>query len=215
MASSLGIDEARRNVLAMARGNVLEIGVGTGLNLGSYQFCTTNSNNSNAENDGESPPPSCGVTSLTLVDISENMLRQAQSRIESLTGVNDIPIKVIKADATSELSSLFGDGKFDTVVDTFSLCVMGNEGARKCLEQMRHVVKGSDKGGEFFIIYYLFPLFSNTMIDALDVKNTLMDILCARINRWYQYVRCKLNHKFTACFTPKNKLFHSRTNPPH
>lgn len=125
IASSLGIDEARTKLLEMARGDVLEIGVGTGLNLASYRF-------------GEG-----GVTSLTLVDVSEGMLSLAESRIQSLSIDKNIPIKFARADATAELVNLFGENKFDTVVDTFSLCVMGDAGARKCLEEMVGVVKAS------------------------------------------------------------------------
>ncbi|KAK1748122.1 methyltransferase [Skeletonema marinoi] len=127
IATSLGIDEARTKLLGMARGDVLEIGVGTGLNLASYQF-------------GEG-----GVTSLTLVDISDGMLSQAEARIQQMNIDKNIPIQFVKADATSELVSIFGENKFDSVVDTFSLCVMGNEGAKKCIEEMAGVVKPSGK----------------------------------------------------------------------
>lgn len=126
VASSLGIDEARTNLLGMAKGDVLEIGVGTGLNLDAYNFDV--------------------ISSLTLVDISEGMLSQAKLRKEQIMdGVDGIPVKFVQADATSELISLFGENKFDTVIDTFSLCVMGNEGAKRCLEEMTGVVKKSGK----------------------------------------------------------------------
>ena len=127
IASSLGIDEARTKLLGQAKGEVLEIGVGTGLNLASYRF-------------GED-----GVTSLTLVDISEGMISEAQARIQEMNIDKNVPIKFVVADATSELVTIFGENKFDTVVDTFSLCVMGNEGAKKCLEEMGRVVKVSGK----------------------------------------------------------------------
>ena len=127
IATSLGIDEARTKLLGMAKGNVLEIGVGTGLNLASYRF-----------GDNE-------VTSLTLVDISDGMLSQAEARIKQMNIDNNIPIQFVRADATSELVKLFGQDKFDSVVDTFSLCVMGNEGAKKCLEEMAGVVKKRGK----------------------------------------------------------------------
>ena len=132
IASTLGIDEARTKLLSMAKGDVLEIGVGTGLNLASYQF-------------GEG-----GVTSLTLVDISEGMLSEAQARIQQMNIDKNVPIKFVKADATSELVTLFGENKFDTVVDTFSLCVMGNEGAKKCLNEMIGVVK--ERSGKILLV---------------------------------------------------------------
>lgn len=134
-ASALGIDEARNKVFSMARGDVLEIGVGTGLNLSRYRF-------------GED-----GVTSLTLVDISEGMLLQARSRVESLglldKGVN---VSFVRADVTSDLVSLFGSNKFDSIVDSFSLCVMGNDGAKNCLKQLRDIVKDEKSGGRIFLI---------------------------------------------------------------
>ena len=123
LASSLGIDDARQTLLSQASGNVLEIGVGTGLNLDSYNYKN--------------------IKSLTCVDISEGMLSQAKIRINQLKGATaaNTDIKFVKADATSELIKLFGDEAFDTVVDTFSLCVMGNDGAKQCLHQMTGVVK--------------------------------------------------------------------------
>jgi len=131
IASSLGIDDARKNLLRSAKGNVLEIGVGTGLNLESYDYDS--------------------IDSLTLVDISEGMLSQAKLRLKEKQG-GDTPIKFVQADATSELTSLFGEDKFDTVVDTFSLCVMGNEGAKHCLEEMAMVVKKREGGGQILLI---------------------------------------------------------------
>ncbi|GKY94177.1 hypothetical protein MPSEU_000383700 [Mayamaea pseudoterrestris] len=124
-ASFLGIDQARIQLLKQARGKVMEIGVGTGLNLGYYD--------------------ASAVTSLTLVDVSSNMLQAARARVESLPQLRNIPVTFIKADATSELVKAFGEASFDTVIDTFSLCVMGSQGARQCLEQISKVVKPQGK----------------------------------------------------------------------
>mmetsp|Transcript_20976 Transcript_20976/g.44900 ORF Transcript_20976/g.44900 Transcript_20976/m.44900 type:complete len:318 (+) Transcript_20976:99-1052(+) len=141
LASSLGIDDARKRLLGAARGDVLEIGVGTGLNLDSYRFSSPD-----------------GVRSLTLVDVSEGMLSRARERAgrirEAGGGIGDdsVPVKFVRADATSELCSLFGEDAFDTVVDTFSLCVMGNEGARRCLSEMAGVVKRGEDGGRILLI---------------------------------------------------------------
>jgi methyltransferase OMS1 len=136
-ASALGIDEARTKLLQLAKGDVLEIGVGTGLNLSSYKL----------RKDGND-----GITSLTLVDISEGMLTQAKLRVQQLGLETNIPVKIIQADATSQLVELFGENKFDTVVDTFSLCVMGNDGAEKCLKEITSVVKESGDGGQVLLI---------------------------------------------------------------
>ncbi len=129
ISNSLGIEEARISLLQSARGRVLEIGVGTGLNLGKYKFSS-------------SPDAMDGVTSLTLVDISEGMMMEAKEKLNSLNVPPHVEVNFVKADATADLVNLFGsEGMFDSVVDTFSLCVMGNEGAKRCLEQMKNVVK--------------------------------------------------------------------------
>lgn len=93
-----------------------------------------------------------GVTALTLVDISDGMLKEAKAKCSFLNVPSYIELSFIKADATSQLSQLFGEQHFDTVVDTFSLCVMGTNGAKDCLRQMRNVVKCKDKGGLIFLI---------------------------------------------------------------
>ena len=134
-ASALGIDAARSALLSKAKGRVLEIGVGTGLNVNKYTF----SNKDAAVDDDDE-----GVTSLTLVDISDRMLDEARAKISALNLPQHIKVEFLKADATSQLVRLFGKNSFDTVVDTFSLCVMGNEGAKDCLVQMKDVVKERD-----------------------------------------------------------------------
>ena len=133
LADSLGIEKARTNLLRNnARGKVLEIGVGTGLNLSKYKFASDDDN----DND-------YGVTSLTLVDISDGMMSEAREKLNSLKIPPHVDVQFIKADATQDLETLFADQGhyFDTVVDTFSLCVMGNDGARRCLEQMKSVLR--------------------------------------------------------------------------
>lgn len=79
------------------------------------------------------------LSSLTLVDISEGMLKEAQSRWKVLPNLEEVPVKWVQADATSQLVDLFGENSFDTVIDSFSLCVMGNVGAVDCLHQMAAV----------------------------------------------------------------------------
>jgi len=122
----LGIDQARASLFSKASGKVLEIGAGTGLNLNKYN-------------------PS-KLTSLTLLDISQGMLDQAKKRFQedpNLGGSkwDNVSVSFVQADATSELVSSFGAGSMDTVVDSFSFCVMGTEGAAKCLRQMAQIVK--------------------------------------------------------------------------
>lgn len=125
-SSFLGIEEARRELIGTnAQGNVLEIGAGTGLNLDKYRKGS--------------------ISSLTLVDISENMLSEAKQKLDSLSWhhhlLDGVRVNFVKADATKDLVHTFGEASFDTVVDSFSLCVMGDQGARDCLQQLVQVVR--------------------------------------------------------------------------
>jgi len=133
ISGMLGINEARIKIIGLAKGRVLEIGVGTGLNLEKYTFAS-------------SPLAMDGVTSLTLLDISVGMLAEAKKKVASMNVPKYVKFDFIHADATSsEMTDLFGKETFDTVVDTFSLCVMGRVGALSCLQQMRNVVKDEGK----------------------------------------------------------------------
>jgi len=131
-ADVLGLDQARTTIFRQARGSVLEIGVGTGLNLEKYD-------------------PS-KLESLTLVDVSQGMLGEARKKFETIPGLKNIPVKFIQADATSELVERFGQGSFDTVVDSFSFCVMGTQGAKNCLEQLQSVVKTEQNNGQILLL---------------------------------------------------------------
>jgi len=132
-ATALGIDRARAELIRLARGDVLEVGVGTGLNLPYYSF------------GGED-----GVASLAFADVSEGMLQQTRAKSSLIP--KSFPLTYTQLDATSQLVETFGKSVFDTVIDTFSLCVMGNEGAKKCLKQMKHVVKNRREGGRILLL---------------------------------------------------------------
>jgi ubiquinone/menaquinone biosynthesis C-methylase UbiE len=90
----------REWVCSRARGDVLEVAVGTGLNLGLY-------------------PPG---TRLTGVDLSPEMLRRARSRSAAI----DAPVELKQADVEA---LPFGDGTFDTVVSTLAMCAVPDERA--------------------------------------------------------------------------------------
>jgi ubiquinone/menaquinone biosynthesis C-methylase UbiE len=87
----------RRELLAQARGNILEIGLGTGLNLACY-------------------PPH--VRKLTTVDPNVGMHRRARRRIQQ-TGI-EVDHRVVGSERLP-----FEDGTFDCVVSTFTLCSIG------------------------------------------------------------------------------------------
>lgn len=94
-ASTFGLAKLRAEALGLARGDVLELAVGTGLNLAFYR------------------PDQ--VSSFRGVDLSREMLQQARQR--DAFRILNATLEV--ADATT---LPFSDGTFDTVVDTYSLC---------------------------------------------------------------------------------------------
>jgi ubiquinone/menaquinone biosynthesis C-methylase UbiE len=97
-AQALGFPELRAEMVGRASGAVLEMGVGTGLNLQYYGSASQQ------------------LTSLTAVDLSEGMLRQARQAAHAAA----LPVTFQRADVAR---LPFADGTFDCVVDTFSLCV--------------------------------------------------------------------------------------------
>lgn len=112
----------RRRLLSHAKGRVLEVAVGTGANLALY-------------------PSDGSVSRVDAVDLSAGMLTQARRKLPppergATTGSGAMPVELIQMDATS---LTFADEAFDTVVDTFSLCVFPEPLA--CLKEMRRVCK--------------------------------------------------------------------------
>ena len=179
-ASMLGINEARGQLLGQAKGHVLELAVGTGLNLDSYN------------------PQQ--LSSLTLVDISDGMLQEAKTRFKGISKTfQGVPVKFVKVDATSqELVEMFGKRSFDTVVDTFSLCVFGNEGAEKCLDQVRKIVKTEDAGGmyEFALLIpsasraFLYPtIFRSSPVSPPNCANRTLLICQVACCSWKTVAR--------------------------
>ncbi len=102
----------RRRVLATARGEVLEIGFGTGLNLPHY--------------------PPRGVTRLTIVDPAELLPARVQERIAAA------PFPVTHARLDAERLP-FADASFDTVVSTWTLCTIPDPVA--ALREVRRVLR--------------------------------------------------------------------------
>lgn len=101
----------RRNALATAQGNILEIGFGTGLNLVNY--------------------PS-EVKKIITVDPNSGMNSLAQKRIDK--GNIEVEHKMLKAE---ELP--FAENSFDTVVSTWTLCSIPN--VAQALAEINRVLK--------------------------------------------------------------------------
>jgi ubiquinone/menaquinone biosynthesis C-methylase UbiE len=102
----------RKKIIPLAEGNVLEIGIGTGLNLPLYDTKK--------------------VISLSAIDPFEDTWKKCTIDLAKL-GFN---FKFIIASA-EQLP--FDNDSFDTVVVTYSLCTIPD--AKKALEEMRRVLK--------------------------------------------------------------------------
>jgi SAM-dependent methyltransferase len=102
----------RLRALAPARGETLEIGFGTGLNLPYYPET---------------------VTRLTVID-SEDMLRE---RVAERIAACPIPVTQMQLDAQGRLP--FADESFDSVVTTLTLCSIANPAP--ALAEIRRVLK--------------------------------------------------------------------------
>ena len=106
-----GFAELRREVLAPAAGNVVEIGAGTGLNFAHY-------------------PP--GVTEVVATEPDPHMLLRATRAAERLL----LHVRVERAGG-EELP--FEDGSVDTVVGTLVLCTVRDQD--RVLGEVRRVLK--------------------------------------------------------------------------
>ncbi|HEV2663606.1 MAG TPA: class I SAM-dependent methyltransferase [Blastocatellia bacterium] len=104
--------EYRRRALEPARGETLEIGFGTGLNLPYYPQA---------------------VTKLTAID-SENML---EDRVAKRIASCPLPVTRMRLDAQRRLP--FEDHSFDTVVTTLTLCSIPD--TAPALAEIRRVLK--------------------------------------------------------------------------
>lgn len=113
-AVELGFEALRRKAVARARGDVLEVGVGTGLNLPLYDWA--------------------GVRSFVAIDASAGMLDLARARAQQLGIADKARLQV------GDVAELpFKASTFDVVIDTFSLCVFKDPAA--AMREMRRVLK--------------------------------------------------------------------------
>ncbi len=101
----------RRRVIADARGAVLELGIGSGLNLALY---------------------GPGVSAVTGCDPSAALLRMARERAASAI----VPVELLEASAEA---LPVADASIDTVVTTWTLCTIPD--AARALREARRVLK--------------------------------------------------------------------------
>ena len=105
------IEKIRADALVAARGRVIEIGFGTGLNLRHY-------------------PPA--VRSLVAIEPNSGMQDRAASRIND----SGIPVDVVTGLAES---IPLPDGEFDTAVSVLTLCSVSDPG--RVLSELRRVLR--------------------------------------------------------------------------
>jgi len=104
--------EMRQSLLPKARGNVLEIGIGSGLNLPFYDHSS--------------------VTHIVGLEPSEQLRQHALKKINAL----NIPVEILPHGAENiPLESR----SIDTIVTTFTLCSITE--IQRALEEMRRVLK--------------------------------------------------------------------------
>ena len=106
-----GREQAMRLLDIKRNDHVLEVGIGTGLNLPLY-------------------PTHCHSTGI---DLSEEMLEKAQDKIIEL-GLNSVTLKVMDATVMD-----FGDSEFDSAVATYTISAVPDPVG--VLREMRRVVK--------------------------------------------------------------------------
>jgi ubiquinone/menaquinone biosynthesis C-methylase UbiE len=120
-----GLGAMRSELLAEARGRVIEVGAGTGVNLGLY---------------GD------GVEDLTLVEPDPHMGAQLRKRLADRHG-DPLPAQLVAAPAEA---LPFPDDTFDTAVATLVLCTIPDPVA--AIDEMARVLK---PGGRLLFIEHV------------------------------------------------------------
>eukprot|EP00798_Chlamydomonas_sp_ICE-L_P012750 gene12750-16000_t len=137
LAELAGFPELREEQLA----KVVRVAVGTGLNLAYYNYDA--------------------VESLTALDLSQGMLDEASKR--AAAKLPSRPVKFVQGDAAA---LPFDSASFDTVTDTFSLCVFSEP--LEALKEMARVVKPSSEGGRVLLVEH--SRSGNPLLGAYQVS---------------------------------------------
>lgn len=117
LASALGFNDLRSGLVGTASGAVLEVGGGTGINLPFYDYDN--------------------IKELVILDLSSKMLDQARSKVQKVCA-GQVRQKISFVSGNVERLP-FPDKTFDTVLDTFSLCVFSDPD--KAIAEMKRVLK--------------------------------------------------------------------------
>lgn len=171
VSKALDFSALRTNLLEKASGDILEMGVGTGLNLPHYPSADTTKTATTA-----TKPI---ITSYTGLDISTKMMELAQGRFargfpqvsSSLEALYKDKRVRFEVGDVNNLEGIFGEtgtttAKFDTVIDTFSLCVFPDPS--KALEQARKVLK---PGGRLLLLEHQDSLISKTLSPTRSIAD--------------------------------------------
>ena len=133
----LSLTGGRRRLLSSASGDVFEIGAGTGANLAFYNFSS--------------------IDRLTLSDVSKNMLDVAKRKLEDYPKeIRDKVTFVINDGILPQNPSSSMVGRFDSVVCTFTLCVIGGDESPQVLSNMSSLLKPGS--GTAFVFENTLPV---------------------------------------------------------
>tara|TARA_B100001250_G_scaffold254907_1_gene219366 strand:- start:49 stop:672 length:624 start_codon:yes stop_codon:yes gene_type:complete len=106
----------RRKVVPLAKGNILEIGIGSGLNIPFYE----------AE----------GIDKIWGIDPSEELIAMAKNQVKDDTP--DIELIISKAEEID-----FEDDFFDTILMTYTMCTISN--LSEAFTELKRVIKPTGK----------------------------------------------------------------------
>ena len=159
VSKALDFPSLRSSLLSKAHDDVLEIGVGTGLNLPHYPS-----------------KEQSRISSYTAVDISPKMMEQAKTKIaagvpsvaSSLDILNQAGKVEFRSGDVNNVSDTFDARKFDCIIDTFSLCVFPEP--VKALQQVRKVLK---PGGKVLLLEHQDSFLGK----ALDPTRGIADVI--------------------------------------
>ena len=164
VSRTLDFSTLRADLLSKSIGDVLEIGVGTGLNLPHYYHIPLT--------DKAIIP----ISSYTAIDLSPKMMEQAKARfahgVPNVATSLDLLYKQKKVEFilgdVNNLSSLLEGKKFDTIVDTFSLCVFPQP-----LVALKQAKKMLAPGGKLLLLEHQKSIIGT----ALNPTRNIADVI--------------------------------------